>query len=157
MSSTLNSGPAGQAKRGANYLLGQKSRAQARLARQEVSHLPNWPHCRRTTDQVTRATRKEAIVASAVEVTNAMMVSNPPKRHMGDRTLSHDADRFKVNGNHAGTSKSSGSSKTSDSPWKNIGSIPRDPKSRARSREYLKQCVTQCTFSSGRLLDTETF
>lgn len=52
------------------------------------------------------------------------------------------ADRSKPNGNHAGTSKSSVSSKTSDiSPWKNIGAVPRDPKSRARSREYLKQCV----------------
>ncbi|KAK8864188.1 hypothetical protein IAR55_001434 [Kwoniella newhampshirensis] len=30
--------------------------------------------------------------------------------------------------------------------WKNIGSAPRDPKSRARSREYLKQCLQEITY-----------
>lgn len=62
-------------------------------------------------------------------------------------------DRLKMNGNHAGTSKSSGSPKASDTGlWKNVGSVPRDPKSRARSREYLKQYVY---FTSQDIMTTQ--
>ncbi|WWC70438.1 uncharacterized protein I206_104389 [Kwoniella pini CBS 10737] len=32
------------------------------------------------------------------------------------------------------------------SAWKSIGSAPRDPKSRARSREYLKQCLQEISY-----------
>ncbi|EIW70885.1 hypothetical protein TREMEDRAFT_29277 [Tremella mesenterica DSM 1558] len=31
-------------------------------------------------------------------------------------------------------------------PWKNVGTASRDPKSRARSREYLKQCLQEITY-----------
>jgi hypothetical protein len=50
----------------------------------------------------------------------------------------------KANG-HAGSSKMSAMSKSSSdsnhgiNTWKSVGAVPRDPKSRARSREYLKQ------------------
>nr|XP_019007091.1 uncharacterized protein I203_00687 [Kwoniella mangroviensis CBS 8507]OCF70552.1 hypothetical protein I203_00687 [Kwoniella mangroviensis CBS 8507] len=37
-------------------------------------------------------------------------------------------------------------SNSSYSAWKNIGSAPRDPKSRARSREYLKQCLQEISY-----------
>ncbi|WWC93966.1 hypothetical protein V866_000804 [Kwoniella sp. B9012] len=37
-------------------------------------------------------------------------------------------------------------SNSSSSAWKNIGSAPRDPKSRARSREYLKQCLQEISY-----------
>jgi striatin 1/3/4 len=53
----------------------------------------------------------------------------------------------KANG-HAGSSKMSAMSKSSSdsnhgiNTWKSVGAVPRDPKSRARSREYLKQYVT---------------
>ena len=53
----------------------------------------------------------------------------------------------KTNG-HAGSSKMSVMSKSSSdsnhgmNTWKSVGAVPRDPKSRARSREYLKQYVT---------------
>jgi len=52
----------------------------------------------------------------------------------------------KANG-HAGSSKMSVVSKSSSdsnqgpNTWKSVGAVPRDPKSRARSREYLKQYV----------------
>jgi len=52
----------------------------------------------------------------------------------------------KANG-HAGSSKMSAMSKSSSdsnhglNTWKSVGAVPRDPKSRARSREYLKQYV----------------
>lgn len=52
----------------------------------------------------------------------------------------------KANG-HAGSSKMSVMSKSSSdsnhgvNTWKSVGAVPRDPKSRARSREYLKQYV----------------
>ncbi|OCF36949.1 hypothetical protein I316_01547 [Kwoniella heveanensis BCC8398] len=57
----------------------------------------------------------------------------------------------KVNGIHpAAMSKSSTlamrQSATESSLWKNIGSTPRDPKSRARSREYLKQCLQEISY-----------
>ncbi|WVW83673.1 hypothetical protein I302_105694 [Kwoniella bestiolae CBS 10118] len=42
--------------------------------------------------------------------------------------------------------QSTGDSNSSSSAWKNIGSAPRDPKARARSREYLKQCLQEISY-----------
>lgn len=58
-------------------------------------------------------------------------------------TLADDIaqDRPKNNGIHPAAISSAGTmaSRTSDSPWKSIGAASKDPKARARSREYLKQ------------------
>jgi len=59
-------------------------------------------------------------------------------------SLSKASDRPKPNGIHTSMSKAATMSFRKDgdtSVWKSIGGVPRDPKSRARSREYLKQCV----------------
>ncbi|WWC89550.1 uncharacterized protein L201_004474 [Kwoniella dendrophila CBS 6074] len=44
------------------------------------------------------------------------------------------------------TQDSNNSSLGSASAWKNIGTTQRDPKSRARSREYLKQCLQEISY-----------
>ena len=48
-------------------------------------------------------------------------------------------DRSKINGAASKPAVISARAGPDTSAWKTIGGVPRDPKSRARSREYLKQ------------------
>ncbi|KAK4684960.1 striatin 1/3/4, partial [Tremellales sp. Uapishka_1] len=65
---------------------------------------------------------------------------------------SEEGERPKLNGSTPAaipTSKSAISlslKKTESNSWKNTGGVPRDPKARARSREYLKQCLQEITY-----------
>ena len=105
------------------------------------SPLADWQLYKKMIDPVTTK-RKEAIVVVAELVIVMMAV----------RYFYYRQDRVeltterKANG-HAGSSKMSVVSKSSSdsnqgpNTWKSVGAVPRDPKSRARSREYLKQYV----------------
>ncbi|ORX36899.1 WD40-repeat-containing domain protein [Kockovaella imperatae] len=60
---------------------------------------------------------------------------------------SEEGDRVKMNGPRSIAASSKLSSvRNGDNPWKNVGSVSRDPKARARSREYLKQCLQEITY-----------
>ncbi|RSH80896.1 uncharacterized protein EHS24_008324 [Apiotrichum porosum] len=59
------------------------------------------------------------------------------------------ADRAsKPNGTHAVTKTSSIAHRPAPdtTAWKHLSGLPRDPKARARSREYLKQCLQEITY-----------
>jgi striatin 1/3/4 len=68
--------------------------------------------------------------------------------------LTSAGDRPKTNGSGGATKSSAISARAGPdtSPWKNIGGAPRDPKSRARSREYLKQSVLPLRTCGNRLM-----
>ncbi|RSH81536.1 hypothetical protein EHS25_006158 [Saitozyma podzolica] len=58
-------------------------------------------------------------------------------------------DRPRANGIHPaaiGSKMATLAARPQDTAWKNIASVPKDPKSRARSREYLKQCLQEITY-----------
>ncbi|ORY21902.1 WD40-repeat-containing domain protein [Naematelia encephala] len=64
---------------------------------------------------------------------------------------SAEGERLKVNGIHPGTlgkmsTIASRAGSGDSSVWKTHGGPARDPKSRARSREYLKQCLQEITY-----------
>ncbi|KAL1405381.1 1,2-dihydroxy-3-keto-5-methylthiopentene dioxygenase [Vanrija albida] len=70
--------------------------------------------------------------------------SRDDKEGSGSSEGGDDIERPKSNGVHLSKQPSRPIPDTSS--WKNLSGPPRDPKARARSREYLKQCLQEITY-----------
>ncbi|WOO85636.1 Striatin-3 [Vanrija pseudolonga] len=70
--------------------------------------------------------------------------SRDDKEGSGSSEGGDDIERPKSNGVHM--SKQPSRPIPDTSAWKNLSGPPRDPKARARSREYLKQCLQEITY-----------
>ncbi|TXT04838.1 hypothetical protein VHUM_03921 [Vanrija humicola] len=70
--------------------------------------------------------------------------SRDDKEGSGSSEGGDDIERPKSNGVHMSKQPSRPTPDTS--AWKNLSGPPRDPKARARSREYLKQCLQEITY-----------